>query len=148
MMRISTKGRYGTRLMVDLALNHGSGPILLKDIAKRQEISEGYLEQIVPSLKTAGLINSIRGAHGGYMLADEPSRISMIDVVTALEGALSLVECVKTPESCSRADFCVTRELWKEMSNKMMDPLKSKTLEDLVRKHRSKVKSQPQTYSI
>ncbi len=134
--------------MVDLALNHGSGPILLKDIAKRQEISEGYLEQIVPSLKTAGLINSIRGAHGGYMLADEPSRISMIDVVTALEGALSLVECVKTPESCSRADFCVTRELWKEMSNKMMDPLKSKTLEDLVRKHRSKVKSQPQTYSI
>ncbi len=134
--------------MVDLALNYGNGPILLKDIAKRQEISEGYLEQIVPSLKTAGLINSTRGAHGGYVLAEEPSRISLEDVVEALEGSLSLVECVKTPEVCSRTDFCVTRELWEEMSNKMKGTLKSKTLEDLARKHRSKVKSQPLMYSI
>lgn len=148
MIKISTKGKYGTRLMLDLALNYGNGPILLKDIAKRQEISEGYLEQIMPSLKNAGLLNSARGAHGGYTLAEEPSRISLIDIVTALEGAMSLAECVKSPEICNRAGFCATRDLWEEMSSKMKDPLKSKTLEDLVKKHKGKNKSQPLNYSI
>ena len=134
--------------MLDLALNYGNGPVLLKDIAKRQEISVGYLEQIIPNLKNSGLLNSSRGAHGGYTLADKPSMISLVDIVTALEGSMSLTECVKSPGTCSRADFCAVRELWEEMSSKMKNTLESKTLDDLVKKHRSKNKNQPLMYSI
>lgn len=148
MIKISTKGKYGTRLMLDLALNYGNGPILLKDIAKRQEISEGYLEQIIPNLKSAGLLNSSRGAHGGYTLAEEPSRISLLNIVTALEGSISLTECIRSPEACSRANSCATRELWGEMSSKMIGPLESKTLADLVKKHKNMNKGRPLMYNI
>jgi len=148
MIRISTKGRYGTRVMLDLAINYGKVPILLKNIAQKQEISEGYLEQIIPSLKAAGLINSSRGAHGGYTLAKPPSKITLKEIIAALEGSLALSECIKTPQVCSRAGFCVTRELWDEISEKMINTLDSKTLQDLVNKHKNKIKSQPLMYNI
>ena len=148
MLRISTKGRYGTRLMLELALAYGDGYILLKDIAKKQNISVGYLEQIIPGLKSAGLINSSRGAHGGYVLARPPEKINLYEIVTALEGPVSLVECVNSPEVCDRVDFCVTRDLWDEVSEKIDTTLTSKTLLDLVHKHRNKEKSRPLMYSI
>ena len=92
MIRISTKGRYGTRLMLELALNYGNGTMLLKEVAQSQDISVGYLEQIIPNLKAAGLINSSRGAHGGYELARPPEEINLKEIVEALEGPLSLIE--------------------------------------------------------
>ncbi len=148
MIRISTKGRYGTRLMLELALNYGEGIMLLKDIAKNQDISVGYLEQIIPNLKAAGLINSSRGAHGGYALARPPEEINLKEIVEALEGPLSLIECVNSPETCDRVKICVTRDIWGELGEKLDSTLESKTLYDLVGKHRTKQKSQPLMYSI
>ena len=148
MLRLSTKGRYGTRVMLELALNYGEGHMLLKDIAKKQDISVGYLEQIMPSLKAAGFVNASRGAHGGYTLARPPSEITLSEVVIALEGPISLVECIHTPEVCDRVDFCVTHELWGEVSEKIESTLRSKSLQDLVDKHKNKEKSRPLMYSI
>ncbi|MCK5568600.1 MAG: Rrf2 family transcriptional regulator, partial [Spirochaetes bacterium] len=94
MIRISTKGRYGARFMLELAVNYDQGPMLLKEIAKRQELSEGYLQHIVDALKGSGLIHSNRVGHGGYTLAKIPSEITMLDILNSLEGRINLVECV------------------------------------------------------
>ncbi len=147
-MKLSTKGRYGTRLMLDLALNYGNGPVLLKDVAERQEISEKYLGHLITPLKAAGLINSSRGAHGGYILARPPEQISLGEVIRAVEGNLSLVECTAAPDVCHRVNFCVTRDIWNEMRNKMMETLESTTLQDMVQRHKQKQKSQPLVYNI
>ena len=138
MMRLSTKGRYGTRLMLELALCHGKGPVLLKDIAKRQRISEGYLEHLLPPLKASGLVNSTRGAHGGYTLAKAPSKITLKEVIEALEGPLSLVECVNVPSVCERVRSCVTRNIWKELGKKISQTLASVTLKDMIIKQGKK----------
>lgn len=148
MMKLSTKGRYGTRLMVELALNYGKGLVLLKDIAKKQEISEGYLVHILPPLKAAGLVNSSRGAHGGYALAKAPSEITLGEVVGAVEGNLAVAECVTAPKICHRVDFCVTWDIWKDMSEKMTEVLDSTTLEDMVSRQKQKQKPQPLMYNI
>ena len=148
MMKLSTKGRYGARLMLDLALHYGNGPILLKDIAERQEISENYLGQLIPSLKAAGLVNSSRGAHGGYMLAKEPTGITLKEVIQAMEGSLSLSECLDAPRVCRRVSSCVTRDIWSQMSEKMSEVLESNTLEDMVNRERRKQQLQPLMYSI
>ncbi len=138
MLKLSTKGRYGARLMLELALNCGKGPVLLKDIAKSQEISEGYLEHILPPLKAAGLVNSTRGAHGGYTLAKTPSKITLKEVVQILEGSLSPAECVDTPSVCQRIRSCVTRDIWKEVGEKISKTLASETLKDMVQMQRDK----------
>ena len=122
-MRLSTKGRYGARLMLELALNYGNGPVLLKDIARRQEISEGYLEHLLPPLKAAGLVNSRRGPHGGYMLAKTPSEITLREVVQVLEGSLSPAECVDTPSVCQRVHSGVARDIWKKLGEKISHTL-------------------------
>ena len=147
MMKLSTKGRYGTRLMVELAFNYGREPILLKEIAKRQEISVGYLDHLVPSLKAAGLIISARGSHGGYLLAKPPKDITVRNVVEALEGSISLVECVKGNFPCPRISACETRFLWDEASRNLLKTLDSFTLDDLVKKCRTK-KDSPLMYNI
>ena len=146
MVRLSTKGRYGARLMLELALRFGAGPVLLKEIAANQEISEGYLEQIMPQLKAAGLVRSSRGAHGGYMLARHPSEITLGEVVRIVEGSMALVECVVAPGICERADLCVTRDVWGTISEKMAEILNGITLEDMV--ERQKEKPQVLTYEI
>lgn len=138
MMRLSTKGRYGARLMLELALYYGKGPVLLKDIAKREEISEGYLEHLLPPLKAAGLVNSSRGAHGGYTLAKTPSEITLREVVQALEGPLSPAECVHTPNVCQRVRSCVTRDIWKKLGEKISQTLESVTLKDMVEMQKNK----------
>jgi Rrf2 family protein len=131
-MKISTKARYGTRLMLELGLHYEQGPVLLKDIARLEDISEKYLSQIVIPLKNSGLVNSFRGARGGYVLARPPAKINMREVVEVLEGEINLVDCVKTPAACSRTSVCVTRTLWGKMGQQMARVLEDLTLADLV----------------
>ena len=147
MIRLSTKGRYGTRLMLELALQYGKGPVLLKDIAKRQGISGGYLEHLIPSLKAAGLINSSRGAHGGYTMAKTPSQITLKEIVQTLEGSLSPVECVDAPVVCQRVRSCVARDIWKKLGEKLSEALASVTLKDMVEMQKKKGETSP-TYNI
>ena len=147
-MKLSTKGRYGARLMLDLALHYGKGPVLLKDVAERQEISEKYLGHLIPPLKVAGLINSSRGAHGGYILARAPQAVTLEEVVQAVEGNLAVAECITTPTICHRVGSCVTRDIWGQMSQKMTEVLRSVTLQDMVNRERQKQKPQSLTYSI
>jgi Rrf2 family protein len=138
-MKLSTKGRYSVRFMIDLALHYGEGPILLKDIAERQKISDKYLWQLIPPLKNVGLVTSFRGAHGGYTLAKSPENITLNDIVTTVEGPLHLVDCVNDPSLCDRAETCVSRDLWDEVAQKISDVLESYTLDELARKQREKV---------
>ncbi len=147
-MKISTKGRYGTRLMLYLARKYGKGPVLLKEVAEFEEISEKYLGHMIPLLKTAGLISATRGAHGGYSLAREPRAISLTEVILALEGSLTLVECVASPDVCTRVSECVTRDIWGEMSIKLMEVLDATNLEDMVKRYRQKQQSKSFMYSI
>ena len=130
-MRLSTRARYGTRLMLELALNFNNGTIFLKDIAEKEEISEKYLSHLVIPLKSSGLISSSRGAHGGYQLAKSPSQITLKEIVQTLEGSISCVECVKNPSICSRVSKCATRGIWQKLDEKISDELNSVTLEDL-----------------
>ena len=142
MMRLSTKGRYATRVMLELALSYGNGNVLLRDIAKRQDISEGYLEHLIPPLKSGGLVHANRGARGGYTLARPPAEITVKDIVILMEGSLSPVECVDDPDTCQRSDFCVTQEVWKELGAKISETLETITLKDLVERHKRKKEDQ------
>lgn len=137
-MKLSTKGLYGARAMVEMALYYGQGPVLLKDIAKRQGISKKYLGHIITSLKVAGLVKSIRGAHGGYILAKPPVQIRLSQIIKALEGPLAPAECVDDPKCCPRAEICVTRDVWIEMKRAMDGILESISLEDLVQQQKKK----------
>ena len=137
-MKISTKGRYTMRAMLDLAVHYGEGPILLKDIAERQQISAGYLEHLILRLKAAGLVGSTRGAGGGFTLVKIPSQIRLIDVIAVSEGSIAPAECVLSPETCSRSPSCIARDVWLELKNAMDRVLESMTLEDLVERQRGK----------
>jgi len=137
-MKLSTKGRYGSRAMLDLALNYGKGFILLKDIARRQEISERYLEHLIAPLKAAGLVKSVRGARGGYSLARPPSEIKLNEVIRVLEGSMSPVDCVDDFGLCHRARFCVTREIWRDVGRAINGVLESMTLEEMVERQMEK----------
>jgi len=137
MIRISTKGKYGTRLMFQLALNYGNGPILLREIAKREDISVRYLEHLVPLLKSAHLINSTRGAKGGYSLAKDPKDITLKDIIQILEGPLYPSECVQIPSVCNRSSFCVSRNIWVELEQSISKTLNNYTLLDLVNQYRN-----------
>lgn len=146
-MKLSTKGRYGVRLMLDLALHNGEGPVLLKDIARRQGISEKYLWNLINPLKTVGLVHSIRGAHGGYKLAKDPSEISLKDIMKVLEGPLCLVDCVDNPSTCERSPLCITRDVWCEASQNFMKTLEAMTLEKMVERQRGRAEATAE-YSI
>lgn len=131
-MKISTKGRYGVRAMLDLALYGGQKPILVREIAQRQQISERYLEHILISLKLAGIVKSTRGARGGFTLAKPPSQIKLSEIIKAMEGSLAPVKCADDYGMCSRADLCVTRDIWVAMKEAINSILESTTLQDLV----------------
>jgi len=124
--------------MLDLALHYGEGPVLLKDIAGRQGISEKYLWQLINPLKTVGLIGSTRGAHGGYVLARPPEEISLREIVRVLEVSLCLVDCVENPAVCDRSQTCTSRDIWSEASNQISQILESMTLDKMVVKQRTK----------
>ena len=145
-MKLSTRGRYGVRLMLDLALHHGKGPVLLKDISTRQGISQKYLWNLINPLKTAGLVKSIRGAHGGFILARAASEISLTDILRVLEGSLCLVDCVENPAVCEKSAACVARDIWCLTSQSISRTLESVTLAKMVERHRSK--GTPEEYDI
>ena len=131
-MRISTKGRYAIKLMLDLATNDNGEPIRLKDVARRQEISEKYLEQIISSLKKAGYVKSLRGAQGGYMLAREPKTYTVGTILRLTEGSMKPVACLEDdPNQCSRAGECVTLRLWKMLDEAIEGVLDKVILQDL-----------------
>ena len=140
-MRISTRARYGLRLMLDLALKHGKGPIFLKEVSRSQEISEKYLGQIIMPLKAAGLVKSFRGAHGGYTLQRDPDKITVREIVATLEGDLNLVECVVNPAVCDRFALCVTQEVWGKVSRAVSETLEAITLADLVKRNNQRAEN-------
>ena len=133
-MKISTKGRYGLRVLLDIALHQEGGPVILRDIAKRQKISEKYLWQVINLLKSAGLVTSVRGAKGGYALAKPPIQISILEVISILEGPVTIVDCVDSAENCSRSTTCVTREVWKLIEDNLKKTMAGITLQQLVDK--------------
>ena len=135
-MKLSTRGRYSLRTMLDLALHFGDGPVLVKDISKRQKISRGYLQQLFIPLRSAGLVNSTRGASGGFTLARPPSEIRLAEIMQVTEGSTAPVPCVDEPEFCAQSSECTTREVWVEMKRAYDSLLDSITLQDLAHRHR------------
>jgi Rrf2 family protein len=133
MIKLSTKGRYGARLMINLALHHnnGSEAVILKNISDEEEISIRYLEQIIIPLKIARLVKSIRGAGGGYTLARNPSDIKLSEILHALEGSCCLVDCVEDKDYCHRISICPTHEIWKEATKILKNYFESVTLQNL-----------------
>ena len=131
-MKLSTKSRYGTRMIMDLAQHYGQGTIQLGEIANRQKISLKYLEQIIRPLKKAGLVQSFRGAKGGHILTKPPEEVTVGEVVGLLEGGKTLVNCDEAPEVCNRVDSCVTRHIWQEAAEAIYTRLSEITFADLL----------------
>ena len=127
-MRLSTRSRYGTRMMQDLAKHYDKGPTRVGEIAKRQDISVKYLEQLIIPLKQNNLVRSIRGPKGGHMLARSPVEISVGQIVTVLEGGTELTGCIGDPSECERSSSCLTRCIWRDISKSIYDRLNSITL--------------------
>jgi len=124
--------------MLELASHYGEGPIELKEIAKKENISIKYLEQVINPLRSNGLVKAIRGSKGGYSLAKPPSEICLYDVIETLEGPLKLIECLSDSKACQKVRSCVTREIWKEVSEAISKIFYSVTLEDMVNRKREK----------
>lgn len=143
MIRLSTKGRYGTRLMLNLALHHNGNQkaTILKNVSDEEEISIRYLEQIIIPLKINKLVKSIRGAGGGYILARDPADIKLSEILHALEGTCCLVECVEDDDYCERTKNCATHEVWEEASTMLKDYFENISLADLVKRAKKKSKT-------
>ncbi len=136
-MRLSTQSRYGVRAVFDIAYHGGGEGVQIKDIARRQEISPRYLEQIFQKLRDAGIVTSKRGPRGGYSLAKSPEEIRLVDIIRVTEGGLEPVFCVhpeKSGKDCDRVAKCVTRLIWKEAGEKLEDFFDSVTIQDLCEK--------------
>ena len=131
-MKLSTRSRYGLRLMIDLYENYTDTPLFLKDIAGRQGLSEKYLSKLIIPLKSAGLINSIRGASGGYIPSKKPTDIKLIDIIKTLEGELSIVDCVHNKALCDQTAECRARLVWHKVESLVSNYLGSVTLEDIL----------------
>lgn len=145
-MKLSTKVRYSVRLMIDLAINGVKGPVLLRDIARRQEISEKYLGHLVPLLKSAGLIDATRGAKGGFILVRLPSLITLKDIIEAVDGPICLVGCLTDPDICKRSGSCASGDFWGEATNALVKVFGSFTLAGLA--ERQKIKDEGLNYVI
>ena len=140
-MKLSTKGRYGTRALLELALQNGNTPVPLRDIADRQQISLSYLEHLISPLVAGGIVHSTKGPGGGISLTRKPSDITLSEVIQLLEGSIAPVDCVDNPDICDRSSSCVTRDIWGEVKKAMDNVLDSATLQDLM--ERQKKKEQP-----
>ncbi len=130
-MKLSTKGRYGVKAMVDLAINYGGAPVSIKSISNRQNISENYLEQLFSPLRKANLIKSVRGAQGGYILSREPKDITVAEIMHVVEGPIEVSDCIEGSE-CDNSDFCATRLLWEKLKKSIDEVMESITLQDIV----------------
>ena len=131
-MKLSTRTRYGIRAILELAENYGNGPLQLRIIARNQEVSVKYLEQLMAILKSAGIVRSVRGSKGGYILAKSPDQIKVSDCFICLEGPVITTECVEDESYCTRTNDCVARQIWAEVQRTIMGLLQSMTLQNLV----------------
>lgn len=147
-MKVSTKGRYAVRFLLDLALHDQTKPVSLNEIAKRQDISEKYLWQIAAGLKSAGIVSAVSGKRGGFYLAKLPENISLQDILEILEGNSSLVDCVHDSAVCKRSANCIARETWCEASSRIADVLASVKLADLVAKAKKRSHGEELSYII
>ena len=127
-MKISTRGRYGLRILIDIAVHNSKKPRMIKDIAESQGISQKYISRLIIDLRNAGFIKSIRGVGGGYVLAKSPSSISILDVIEAMEGELSVVDCAMSANCCERCDICPARKIWKTANDSLRNSLGWMTL--------------------
>ncbi|MEY7999516.1 Rrf2 family transcriptional regulator [Clostridium sp. Mt-5] len=141
-MKLSTKGRYGVKAMVDLAIHYSQEPSSIKSISERQNISEYYLEQLFSGLRKSDLIKSIRGAQGGYILNREPKDITIADIIEVLEGPIEISDCIdeNNESSCSKVDCCATRLLWSKIKDSMDQVMKFTTLQDMVDDYNKMIK--------
>lgn len=138
-MKLSTKGRYGLKAMFELSLRQTCGPVPLKQIAQKQNISEQYLEQIFSSLKKSGLVKSVRGAQGGYFLDKDPKEITVGDILIVLEGPVSLSDCVLDEDICENSGKCVTKVVWEKIKKGIDDVINSITLQDMIDDHNKNI---------
>lgn len=137
-MRLSTKGRYALRLMLDVALQPAGEPVSLRDVSRRQDISVKYLEQLAPPLARTGLLRSVRGANGGYLLTRKASDYTVGEILRAAEGELIPVECAGSGGCCQRAERCVTLEVWQDITRAIENVVDNRTLGDLVQRYHDK----------
>jgi len=133
-MKLSTRSRYGTRMVLNLAENYNEGPIQIGRIAKHLDVSVKYLEQLIIPLKKADLIKSVRGPKGGHKLAKPPEEVTVGEIVRILEGGIDLSDCISDPAICQKTESCVTRGLWQEATDAMYDKLDSTTFADMIEK--------------
>ncbi len=122
-MKISTKGRYGLRILIDIAIHRSQAPRMIKEIAESQGISQKYVSRLILELRNAGFVKSIRGLKGGYVLAKSPSAISLLDVIETMEGKLSIVDCTMNPDCCKRCDDCPAKNVWKTANDSLRNSL-------------------------
>ncbi len=135
-MKISTKGRYGLRILIDLATHDPEKPRLIRDIAHSQQISEKYISRLVIDLRRAHLIRSVRGVNGGFHLAKRPDEITLLEILETMEGPISVVDCVRSPEKCKRQTLCPARSIWMELNDGIRDLTKKITLDDILNAYR------------
>ena len=142
-MKLSTRGRYGTRMMLDMAEHYEDGPVQIGDIAKRVDVSVKYLEQLIIPLKKAGYVKSVRGPKGGHMLTRDPNKITIGEIVCVLEGGIDLSECIENPDVCSKSKDCSARGMWQEATKAMHNKLNSVTLSDMIRSDQGRLRDKP-----
>ena len=147
-MKLSTRGRYGTRALLDLALHRQEEPVSLKDIASRQQISLAYLEHLITPLIAAGIVRSTKGPKGGVSLARNPEEVKLSEIFQIYEGSTAPVECVDNPGLCPRSDLCATRDVWSELKKAMSGVLESINLQTLVERQKGKKTTKEGMYYI
>lgn len=145
-MKLSTKGRYATRILLCIARLEGEQPVPKKRIAEQEGISTDYIEQIIVPLKNAGLVNSVRGLRGGFRLAKDPASITIYDILSASEGDINLVGCLA--EGCSRSDTCVVQRVWQGASDVLRDYFSKITLQELHDDYKKRTSNQPIMFNI
>ncbi len=140
-MKLSTKSRYGLRILLQIAIDESNKPAVKgKIISEKQEISEAYLEQIMIPLKNSGIVRTIRGCNGGYALNRDPEEITVLDIIELFEGKLELVKCIDDPENCNRCDICLTRGVWERLSETLRREADKITLKNIMETMRNKNK--------
>jgi len=137
-VKLSTRSRYGTRMMLDLAAHYDEGPVQIGDISRRENISVKYLEQLIIPLKKARLIESARGPKGGHMLTKPPEEITIGEIVRVLEGGIDLTHCIENPDVCEKTNSCLTRTVWEEATRAMYERLDASTLANIIEKGRNR----------
>ena len=137
-MKISTKGRYGLRILIDLAMHDPGKPRMLRDIAESQQISEKYISRLVIGLRRARLIRSVRGVNGGFHLAKRPEEITLLEILETMEGPISVVDCVRAPEKCRRQHLCPSRDIWRELNDGIRELTSKITLDDILNAYRKR----------